>query len=1341
MIILTAQFDLVVTTDNVRQIAEFSLRDAHGTQLAYHAANIQDISVSDQRGLFDLRNFLRLYVEPGKEAAAMAKIGVLIAEKLLGPDIFTPLWQPTNPRTLRIQLPGPDEGIFAGALARVPWEIARPAATEQSLGERNLRLRVVHDMAAPPTQPLQLESEEPLRVLFVFAEARGSRPLGARQERRQLLQLFNHEIYPKRRVVAHFLTHGVTRERLADQIERHGGYHIVHWSGHGHLNLLELAKPGGARDHLSGKELLDLFNQAGGFLPRLLFLSACHSGDILRVQDWDDFLAAARGLEPRARGAEVKEMDAREIDLKTEPGFTGTAHALLQGGVPTVVAMRYAVGDDYARELAVAFYRSLLADHQPKSAAAALALARKIKAKEHEASRFAACDHATPLLYGAEQPGLTLEPGRSPEAHPRDRRLQHIAELTIANHQYFVGRTWELAGLGADFIGASRGAEVKPMAVITGLGGMGKTALVAEALELWATNFDRVLLYQAKPNALGFEATLRDIDTKLRGELGRYHDHIKQHPADAIYRDAGVDFTGPDRLTRLTRNLLRALQDEALLLVLDNFESNLKPQPEPGTGEPRWACQDLAWDACLKLLAHELPGSPSRVLLTSRRPLADLADGAGYAFVLGPLPPGEAALYLRAHPALNRMMFGADAAEKQLAQRLFTASRFHPLLLDRLARLAANPGLRGQLLAALDTLEKTKDFTQLPALFATTPGDSKELAYLDDALAASLDQLIGNASPDTRRLLWIIALANDPVALGLLKRVWGGDNPQYAQLREIKQLLDKPPPEMQAELQEINTPELHARLETLPSMPARPEIEPLLRHLVSVGLISEERATPEDENPNFTCHELVRERIRAWMVQSPADRGELSENAIRLAYAAWLEAYYDAMQHRNMSAALEGGSQALVYCVQAKAWEKLGGFASDLITGTSDPRLLAALLPHLQIAAEAAPEGRLQWSCLSYLADALAKGGRPDASMPFYEQAAALARAAAETGGGGARQAWSDLGAISGNWAHALRHTGKLDAARQRLQESADAKKHARRAAVNVIASELEALRIDILQGGHEAALPQVEARLAQVRQWWERHRAGQPVPEAPDAKMLARIFIGALDIAEAADLARKDWLSALGRLDTTLEVEHALQMPVEDIGATRFNRANVLLRLPGRLDEARAELEDCLGLFKNNPGWRAKVLSSLANLLKEQNDLPQAVILERRALALREVLPAPYDRAVSHNNLANYLERLDPAGTLAETNRHRLAALLYFLVAGLRQHAQTSLGNYTVAFRRAQAAGTATAVPRLAELLADPAFASLDQWLRQQSVDVAELQAIVDQQLEQVRQAAAQNQ
>jgi hypothetical protein len=86
-------------------------------------------------------------------------------------------------------------------------------------------------MKASASTPIELAPHEPLRVLFVFAEARGSKPLGARRERRELLRLFEQEIYPQRRVVAHFLT----RERLGAQVQENNGCHVVHWSGHGNL--------------------------------------------------------------------------------------------------------------------------------------------------------------------------------------------------------------------------------------------------------------------------------------------------------------------------------------------------------------------------------------------------------------------------------------------------------------------------------------------------------------------------------------------------------------------------------------------------------------------------------------------------------------------------------------------------------------------------------------------------------------------------------------------------------------------------------------------------------------------------------------------------------------------------------------------------------------------------------------------------------------------------------------------------------------------------------------------------------------------------------------------------
>jgi hypothetical protein len=196
----------------------------------------------------------------------------------------------------------------------------------------------------------------------------------------------------------------------------------------------------------------------------------------------------------------------------------------------------------------------------------------------------------------------------------------------------------------------------------------------------------------------------------------------------------------------------------------------------------------------------------------------------------------------------------------------------------------------------------------------------------------------------------------------------------------------------------------------------------------------------------------------------------------------------------------------------------------------------------------------------------------------------------------------------------------------------------------------------------------------------------------------------------------------------------------VEEIARTRVNRANVMVELPGRIDEAKAELEACLTLFESDPAGRAIVLSSLAVVLKRQGDIHQAIIQERRSLAIREQLPNPADRAVSHNNLANYLERSGTLSALAESSIHQLAALIYTLVAGLGESLKTSLGNYALRFRHARAAGAVLAVPRVEELLADPAFAPLAQWLSNRKVPVDQLQSDVDQCLDLARQAGESN-
>lgn len=141
-----------------------------------------------------------------------------------------------------------------------------------------------------------------------------------------------------------------------------------------------------------------------------------------------------------------------------------------------------------------------------------------------------------------------------------------------------------------------------------------------------------------------------------------------------------------------------------------------------------------------------------------------------------------------------------------------------------------------------------------------------------------------------------------------------------------------------------------------------------------------------------------------------------------------------------------------------------------------------------------------------------------------------------------------------------------------------------------------------------------------------------------------------------------------------------------------------------------------------------------LSDRSNERVDLPGAVSRDRRALARRQRAAKPADRATAHANLADALERTAIPAAVAEAYRHRLAALVYQMAASLSEPLQVSLAAYATRFRRAAAVGTALDITRLTELLDDPAFAPLDDWLREQGSDVAETQMAVDFYLEQAR-------
>ncbi len=370
------------------------------------------------------------------------------------------------------------------------------------------------------------------------------------------------------------------------------------------------------------------------------------------------------------------------------------------------------------------------------------------------------------------------------------------------------------------------------------------------------------------------------------------------------------------------------------------------------------------------------------------------------------------------------------------------------------------------------------------------------------------------------------------------------------------------------------------------------------------------------------------------------------------------------------------------------------------------------------------PAGRDRWALRLNLADGLNNSGHPDQSLPFHEQACAEAESA---------ENWSDTGVICGNWANALVNVGQLDKAKETHLRSAEADRKAGRPKINVIGSELEALRIDVFQGKGREVVPEIETRVNEIRNWYQKTRKGENLPEAPDSVFLARALIYGLDVAENANLQLENWEACLSLLKEKEQTEQENGAGRQELCGSRFNQYWPLINL-GRLDEAQAVLGECLAVFReaNDLIHQAACLNAFANIWDLRGDMGQAIALEKQALAIRNQLSNPSNRAISHGNLSNYLNDSDK---IEEGASHLLAAIIYLILIRRQDRLSVIISNLRIRINRAAQSGTTYTLPRITDLLTLPEFDALQRFLAHAQADIAQLQHAVDQMVEQARQ------
>ncbi len=344
----------------------------------------------------------------------------------------------------------------------------------------------------------------PLKVLLITARPREAGFIDPRTSVEPMLDAFDaldgHVVidYCKPPTLARL------EEMISEARHQKAPFHIVHFDGHGtyETGVGALAfehDESGVETHLvEGRVLGDLLSRLE--VP-LVMLEAC-------------------------RGSALSE----------RPIFGSVAPALLASGVGSVVAFSHSVHVEAAKLLVERFYQELV---RGRTIGEALAKARsRLRAKP---SRWLSLgpnpdtvdlqDWFVPQLYQVgPDPALVSAHGHCPGGpkKPRRRRSTSLHGFPPPPMYRFHGRALELLEL-------ERAFRIEPAVVLTGMGGMGKTALAREAADWWLRKkrFEVAVFHSFEQKA-GADRVVQVLGTALEG------DDFSSRPAQEQW-DAAVE--------------------------------------------------------------------------------------------------------------------------------------------------------------------------------------------------------------------------------------------------------------------------------------------------------------------------------------------------------------------------------------------------------------------------------------------------------------------------------------------------------------------------------------------------------------------------------------------------------------------------------------------------------------------------------------------------------------------------------------------------------------------------------------------------------------------------------
>ncbi len=369
---LTRYLDFVLLADQVKvregRVASFVVRVFESP--AGEGEQAERVKVPDD---LDARIGWLDHRQIDADLGAQIELGTILGLLLLPPyarGLFeTSLGRLADDEGLRVRL------RFDDALADIPWEFAwverhRGEPTAAGFLALDPRISLVRHEAVATPLPSPSAAAAGRRVVVAMASPDGYPPLPSLAAEREALEQALEGVAGVTADVVADATPAAVLEALST------GADVFHFSGHGTPDGgIVLAGPGGRAEVVPADRLAEMVQAKG---VRLAVLGACDTG--------------------------------RRDDKNV---WSGVAAALVERGVPAVVAMQFTIGDRKAAAFARALYQALVAG---RTVDEAVALGRTAIRTVSTGAQADVRDWGVPVLYLRDHGGHVFEPVSSAEA-------------------------------------------------------------------------------------------------------------------------------------------------------------------------------------------------------------------------------------------------------------------------------------------------------------------------------------------------------------------------------------------------------------------------------------------------------------------------------------------------------------------------------------------------------------------------------------------------------------------------------------------------------------------------------------------------------------------------------------------------------------------------------------------------------------------------------------------------------------------------------------------------------------------------------------------------------------